>query len=190
MMNPSAHSSRNQIATVLPPLYLYSSEIVKWRNPKRWNCLWSRLCSQSLGQHVSWVLEACVIGFGDVPPVLLLHVHTTFNLSCSQTHVTEFSARAPEKSNFVNWHEQFFKEYGVCQEPRKLISSRAFYYHFGIQYFILISVFNILLLRFCILKQINHDTRIHSVVSDLVWLITLWSWCNQISDVSAFGEHR
>ena len=30
---------------------------------------------------------------GDVPPVLLLHVHINFNLSCSQTRVTELACR-------------------------------------------------------------------------------------------------
>ena len=67
MMNPSASSSRNQFATVLPPLYLYLSEIAKWRNPKRWNCLWSAPCSQGLSRHVPWALEACVIGLGMSP---------------------------------------------------------------------------------------------------------------------------
>ena len=31
---------------------------------------------------------------GDVPPVLLLHVHIIFNLSCSQTRVTGFTCRS------------------------------------------------------------------------------------------------
>ena len=31
---------------------------------------------------------------GDVPPVLLLHVHTIFNLSCSQTSVTRLACRS------------------------------------------------------------------------------------------------
>ena len=51
-----------QFATVLSPLYPYLSEIVKWKNPKRWNCLWSALCSQGLSQHVPWALDACIIG--------------------------------------------------------------------------------------------------------------------------------
>ena len=31
---------------------------------------------------------------GDVPPVLLLHVHTFFHLSCSQTRVTGLACRS------------------------------------------------------------------------------------------------
>ena len=78
MMNPSASSSRNQFATVLPPLYLYLREIVKWRNPKRWNSWWSRVCGGRPGTQKSPVLEAYVMCLGMCHRPCFLHAGIVF----------------------------------------------------------------------------------------------------------------
>ena len=94
MMNPSASSSRNQFATgtsATLPVLERNREMAK---PQKMELFVVRTVLAEFGPACAVSAGGMCHRSGDVPPVLLLHVHTFFHLPCSQTSVTRLACRS------------------------------------------------------------------------------------------------
>ena len=94
MMNPSASSSRNQFATgtsATLPVLERNREMAKLQKTESFV---AQIVLAECGPACVMSAGGTCHRSGDVPPVLLLHVHTFFHLPCSQTSVTRLACRS------------------------------------------------------------------------------------------------